>query len=705
MLVCALGVSTLAGTSLAQPNPTMRRRPPPGFTPHVNERSVEGTSDESKPVEVRALRGRFGLDVAERLLRTASVSDRRRAIERAGSLGTPESVGFLVEQAARISSGDGDGRVAIACARALSSFADNERARAALYELTVMPSRLAGRDPGSLEDPFDDSARDRARNMAALALARTREPRALTLLADTIRSNGAGASAAKSALYAYPAEKPTITTGTIAPQALDFVVASGDLRALPAVLALTDAEEDHTRALAIRAMADLHDARVIPIATPLVGHEKPEVRVAATYALARLGVPGAEKALLAIFETDVFAAIEMSEWVQSDAITKVLATTAIAGPEPDLRTLATLALGRQGGDLAARSLLTLSQSSSVTYEAVHALARSPAPIAMRALETLLATPKGPGAYAGRRLAARGYLVRAKVRGERSMSAEERLAEMERSTDAMDRAVAIQARVALGLDDATPLLASKDKDTRRAVMMGLVSRDKATRTLIAERLVRDDDAAVRELASVALLSDDDAAPKVTSAWLSDRATSGGSDAPLAVLAYVRRAEEKDLAKVDLFLSSSDHVVRIHAARGLGASVMPESTGRLANLYAFDPDARVRKAALGALLLRPEKTAPLYVQTVREAASLDPDADIRFLAHAALGDKKVAPPQENEALWIRVSGGVSAATSEPYTATYLSPDGTATPLVFDREGHAVLLGVPPGRGLLRMTPVLP
>ncbi len=706
LVLGAPAVSTLAGTALAQPSPTLRRRSPPTVTPRLTDHSVEGTVEEQKPAESRALRGRFGLDVAERLLRTQSASDRRRAIERAGSLGTPESVGFLVEQAARISSGDGDGRVAIACARALSAFSDNERARAALYELTVMPSRLAGRDPGSLEDPFDDSARDRARSMAALALARTREPRALTLLADTIRSNGAGASAAKSALYAYPPEKPTITTGTIAPQALDFVVASGDLRALPAVLALTDAQEDRTRALAIRAMADLRDSRVISIATPLVSHEKPDLRVAATYALARLGAPGAEKALLAIFETDVFAAIEMSEWVQSDAITKVLGVTALGGPAPELRAAATLALGHQRGDLAAKSLLTLSQGSTVTYEAVHALARSPAPIAMRVLETLLATaPKDAAAQATRRLAARGYLVRAKVRGERSMPAEEKLAEMERSVDAMDRAVAIQARVALGLEDAATQLSSRDKEHRRAALMGLMSRDKAARTLFAERLVKDDDPAVRELASVALLSDDDTAPKVTSAWLSDRATSGGSDAPLAVLAYVRRAEEKDLAKVDVFLSSSDHVVRIHAVRGLGPSVMPQSTGRLANVYAFDPDARVRKAALSALLQRPEKAAPLYRETVREAATLDPDADIRFIAQAALSDRKIAPPQGNEAAWIRVTSGGALATEQPFTATYLSPDGTATPMVFDREGHAVVLGLPPGKGLLRMTPVLP
>ena len=710
LLLCALGVSTLAGSARAQPNPTLRRRPPPGVAPvapHVNERVDGTTAEEQRPLESRALRGRFGLDVAERLLRTQNANDRRRAIERAGSLGTPESVGFLVEQASRISSGDGDGRVAIACARALSSFADSERARGALYDLTVMPSRLAGRDPGSLEDPYDDSSRDRARNMAALALARTREPRALTLLADTIRSNGAGASAAKSALYAYPPEKPTITTGTIAPQALDFVVASGDLRAFPAVLALTEATEDQTRARAIRAMADLRDARVVAIATPLLGHEKPEVRVAATYALARLGVPGAEKALLGLMETDVTAAIEMSEWVQSDAVTKVLATTAVAGPSPELRAAATLALGHQAGDLAARSLLTLSQSSTVTYEAVHALSRSPAPIAMRALETLLgAAPKDAAAQATRRLAARGYLVRAMIRGERSMLAEEKLAELERSTDSMDRAVAIQARVALGLADAAARLSSTDKDQRRAVLMGLFSRDRAARALIAERLVKDDDAAVRELASVALLFDDDTAPKVTSAWLSDRATSGGADAPLAVLAYVRRAEEKDLAKVDVFLASSDAVVRIHAARGLGTAVMPQSTGRLANLYAFDPDARVRKAALRALLQRPEKTAPLYLSTLREAATLDPDADVRFVAQAALSEKKVAPPQENEAAWLRVSSGTApAARADVYTATYLSPDGLATPMVFDREGHAVVLRLPPGKGLLRMTPVLP
>jgi hypothetical protein len=217
-------------------------------------------------------------------------------------------------------------------------------------------------------------------------------------------------------------------------------------------------------------------------------------------------------------------------------------------------------------------------------------------------------------------------------------------------------------------------------------------------------MHDEDAAVRELASVSLLSDDDSAPKVTSAWLSDRATSGASDAPIAVLAYVRRAEEKDFPKVDEFLSSTDPIMRIHAARGLGGAVMPQSTGRLANVYAFDPDPRVRKAALKALLVRPEKTAPLYVQTVKEAATLDPDAEIRFLAQAALANKKLAPREDSEAAWIRITNNTTSA-SETYTAMYLAADGTATPLVFDRDGHAVVLAVPPGKGLLRMTPVLP
>jgi HEAT repeat protein len=674
------------------------------------DRNDDGAREESKPVEVRALRGRFGLDVAERLLRTANQADRRRAIDRAASLGTPEAVGFLVEQASRISSGDGDGRTAIACARALALFGDSERARNGLYELTVMPSRLAGRDPGTLEDPFDDASRERARSMAALGLARTRDPRALTLLADTIRGNGAGATAAKAALYAYPPERPTITTGNLAPQALDFVVASGDLRALPAVLALTDSADDRTRAAAIVAMADLRDTRVVAIATPLVLHEKSELRVASTYALARLHVPAAEKALLALFETDVMKAVEISEWVQSDAITKVLAATAIMGPSADLRAAATLALGRQSGELAGKSLLTLSLESTVTYEAVHALSRSPADIAMSAITTLLAEkPKDAAARATIRLAARAYLVRAKVRGERSLYAEEKLAELARSSDALDRAVAIQARIALGLDDAARYLQSQDKDVRRAALMGMVSRtDKASRALLADRLLRDDDAAMRELSGNALLIDGDDAPKVTSAWLSDRATSGGPDAPLAVQAYVRRADEKDLAKVDQFLVSSDPIVRIHAARGLGNARMPQSMGRLADLYAFDPDARVRRAALLSLLQRPERTAPLYTVTLREAAALDPDAETRFLAQATLQGRTVAPPPSDETAWIRTasSTGMGATTAAaPYTATYLSPDGTATPLVFDREGHAVVLGIPPGKGLLRMTPVLP
>jgi HEAT repeat protein len=717
-IVRALFLATLASVittnAMAQPTPTPRVRRP---IPPVREHDRDQDADEPKPTESRALRGRFGLDVADRLGRSNATEDRLRAIARARALGGNESIGFLVDQTARVASGDGGGDVAIELARALDAFSDNERARAALYEVIVMPTAEATRrttrealrsDTAALEDPLDSQRIERARTMAALALARTREPRAFTLLADAIRTNGPGAHAAKIALLATPPQAPPFAGGSgLAYQALDYIVKSHDLRSLAQVTALTDSSDNLARAASIRALADMGDTRAIALAMPLIKDDAPEVRIAATYAMVRLGAPDAEGLVVTLMRDPLTAeaAVAMSEYVQTNGMAKELASRAYAVQDVDVRGTATLALGRQATELAARSLLTLVLEGSMPYEAAHALARSPSPVAMRAIEALLATaPKDEKARATRRLGARAYLVRALARGERSMNAESLVAALQSSNDGLDRAVATQMRVALGVDDARKAFTSQDAEVRRAAAMGLYARpDREARAILGGRLVADDDATMRTLGALALTAEDEDAPKVTSTWLADRATSGGADAPLAAYAFVRRADEKDLPKVDALLASNDPILRGHAARGLGVSPLDASVGRLARVYAYEPNATVRRAAIASLARRTETSAPLWTQTMHEASLLDPDAEIRFLASAALANRAPAPAPFSDALFIHVTK--PGAATAPVTAAFVRADGLAVPFAFDREGYAVVLGIPPGPGRVMMTPVLP
>jgi HEAT repeat protein len=732
-VACAPLVTGVASptSALAQPSQPGRVRrpiptPQPTVVPREREREHDSDADEQKPPEVRALRGRFGLDVADRLGRGTSTEDRLRAIARARALGGNESIGFLVDQTARVVGGDGDGAIAIELARALDAFSDNERGRSSLHELVVMPvvdaSQRRPRDAVrtesfALEDPTELQRIERARTMAALALARTHEPRAFTLLADAIRANGPGAQAAKIALLAYPPEKAPFGGGSgVAYQALDFIVKSHDLRSIPQVHALVDSSDNAARSAALRALAEMGDTRALALATPLLKDDSPEVRAAATFVLVRLGAPDAEAMLVVLMRDPltVEAAIAMSEYVQTKAMAQELASRALEVKDVDVRAPATLALGRQATELAARSLLTLVLQGTMPYESAHALARSPSPVAAGAIEALLDVnsvarvlgkpPADEKVRAMRRLGARAYLVRALARGERSVNAENLVGAMMGSTETLDRALATTIRVALSIDDAKKSLASPEAEIRRAAAMGLYARpDREARALLAARLVSDDDATMRSLGALSLTAEDEDAPKVTSTWLADRATSGGPDAPLAAYAFVRRADEKDLPKVDALLGSNDALLRAHAARGLAASSANASVGRLARLYAYEPNAQVRRAAVLSLAARKEIAAPLWTQTMHEAATLDPDGEIRFIASSALGGHAAAPSLTSDALFVRVTK--PGAPSSPVTAAFVRADGLCVPFAFDREGYAVVLGIPPGPGRVLMTPLLP
>src|SRR5690606_3467842 len=118
-----------------------------------------------------------------------------RGIERAAAIGTPEAIATLVDAIERGAQIKSDTRALLAAARALARFADHERARAGLLAIVGAGSpahagkpRRAPADDGLDGDPA--ARAELARQVAAIALARTGGERALESLYGVARGGG-----------------------------------------------------------------------------------------------------------------------------------------------------------------------------------------------------------------------------------------------------------------------------------------------------------------------------------------------------------------------------------------------------------------------------------------------------------------------------------------------------------------------------------
>ncbi len=395
-----------------------------------------------------------------------------------------------------------------------------------------------------------------------------------------------------------------------------------------------------------------------------------------------------------------------------------------------MRSAALAALGRQTRPSAVQALVVLAQQPLLRGDALAAIARSPSAAAMGALESW-AGPAGPAASTAspgvsRRLAGRAYFVRRAVRGERSPRLDALLDSLASSGDPRDRAVGTEARVALGEEPLDVALSDGDPRVRRAAAMGALgilgrrpgSDRKIAESLVARAAIEADEATRRVLALGWIDASADAT--VPTSVLVERATQGGPDGPLAVLALARRSTALDApeqgldgaldAQVDALLASRDPLLRAHAALGLGLSRAPDAVGRLARAYAWEGEASVRRALVRALAARPADDG----QTARDgvldlAARLDPDPVARWTASMALAAparRAVAGNSEIENVaWIRLVPAEGSAPALDRTAFTARSDGIAVPIAFDDEGYALVPGVPPGEALLRLAPGLP
>ena len=700
-----------------------------------------------------SLLGHFGADAAVRLMRSADADERLRGLERAAAMHTLEGLALL-ERAARTGGAGSldprlpdegiarrDPRALLTTVRGLADWIDNEGARTALADIVRAPSEgLAPRSggarelavlPGGLAAGDMDSAPrvTLARQEAAIALASSGNPVAMEALVAAARSGGAEQEAALLGLSIHPPSQFVVLGGVAltTPATIAMAARVGDLRVLDAILGVMRASDPALRAAALEALGAAGDTRAADLARASLHDPDARVHVAAVLALARLTTPDAAAAVEVLVGDDATAleGLRIAEIVQGEGITKAAAARAAATADPAVRSAAIAALGRQTTPSAVRALVALAEIAQVKGDAIGALARSPSPAALEALQQMagIAVPAGlahgateiaaESLAASRRLAARAYFVRRFVRSDRSRPLDALLASLAASRDPRDRAVGMQALVALGERRVDAALSDPDPRVRRAGAMGALGRrDASTSASLVARGALEPDEATRRVLAIGW-ADPRSGDDVPTSVLVERASAGGPDAPVATFALARRDDETIASQVDALLGSRDAVLRAQAARGLGLSHADDAAGRLARAYAWEGDARVRRAIVSALVARAARGAP-GADAAREgvlelAARLDPDAVARWTASTAIAGS-AAPDRVDragvrEVAWIRLAPAEASMPALDRTALLADEAEIAVPIVFDDEGYALVPGVSPGEARLRLAPSSP
>ena len=709
--VCAF-VLAASGDARAQFG---RRRPPrvpPQVQTQAEEDGPEEPREEGAAIATGPLRARFGEGRAEALLRSGNSEDVRRGIARAAATGTPEAIALLVAQADQPS----DELTIIDLVRALAPFAHDEAARAKLVSLldaSARPVHQAHEGRASSGASFAAHV-DFARRIAARALVASREPKALEAVFAAAHEGGPGQ---ENALRALASDPSATSDAPLAPPtsaaAARALAQSGDLRALDALLAKAQGPgtkthgavaDATTRAACLVALGQLGDDRVRPIAIASFADRDGEVRAAAGEALVAIDAPERFLAVAQLLSSPdtVDAGVRLAWRAQDAAVVKALAARFAATTDRDVRARIVAALGRGvATDEGLKVLASVAGDPRLGGDAVQAIARSPNTRAMATLEGLARVP------AVRRLAVRGYVLRALTRGERSGAIDDVVDALRASRDSADRALATFARVALGQASADGALDDRDAAVRRAAAMGALAAWDGRKLPAADALLRrwekEPNDATRAVLAIGLL-DSDPRALVPSLALEARATAGGADAPLAAAALAARKGDVLQPKIDGLLAASDPTLRAHVARGLGASEEPNATGRLAEASRYEAEPLVRLAEIEALAKR--APAPSRDAMLEIAARLDPEARIREIAARALAGQ--GPPARwpvREVAWLRVATDAGVAPAQPIVGSYVTSEGVAIPIAFDADGYALVAGVPPGDGRVVLSPVVP
>ena len=712
-----MGRATLAAVALMVVTAARADAQPPTASKLANAPA----STASGQPEPTSLRGLFGIEVAVRLAKSPDADDRLRGVQRMAATHTSEALDLL-ERAARVGAPQGsvevhspidgiarkDPRALLVVVRGLAAWLDREPAKEALKAIVGDSNQLlmSGNASGAGGPGGDETVDPRvvlARQQAAIALAESGDFSAIEKLIAIARSPGPIHGPALDALAIHPPAQALLGGVVLTtPEMVTLAATVGDLRSIDAIEGSLSASDASLRAAALVSLGTVGDSRILAAARDALHDHDPRVRIAAGEALVRLAAPEGSQAVEGLIGDEATAVdgLRLAQLVQSDGVTRAAAARAVASSSLEVREAAVAALGKQTSALAMGALSTLSADPALQGDAMCALARSPSVAAAPALEKLAATPSM------RRMAARAYFVRRLVRSQRSALLDDLLRAFSRSDHPLDRAIGVQALVALGEIPLERGLRDSDARVRRAAAMGALTHwNEATRWSLLARIATEPDQATRQVYAIGLLGGD---PQgiLSTADLRDRMRAGGADALLSALAVARRAQSTE--EVEAELRGDDADLRAHVARGLGSGVAPDAVGYLAAAYQVEGDVEARRAIVGALAARTgsDDAASAREDTLRLAARLDPDTVTRWRASRALSsatDPARTPPAD--VAWLRLVPAPGAELPRDMTASLIEQDGPALPIAFDDDGYAIVPGVRAESARLRLAPRLP
>ncbi len=577
---------------------------------------------------------------------------------------------------------DGDrGRERIALAHALGAYVERPEARRAL-------ARLMAGSSGSAE-PEDTLAA----GIAATTLARAGTPDAIETLGRALGQSAALDGIAKEALLAYPPLDLAVLlrAAPMTRSLIELLTELGDQRAFLPLREVVRTGAPALRGPAAFALFRLGALETVPYARHAWRKSRiPTERLFALRILAEAGDPEAKPALAAVLSgNDPLATLEPN----ADAIAVELAARA---PEPEWRPL--LIEKTESGNVAIRenAFLALArlETSAEFFDA--ALASPSAASAAHAL-ALTSTAahdavlrRALGAKKSRAWALRALGVRlARGRSESMRAAfDASVATALSSAAPEERAAAAWSLSLVEPSRAASHVSSKDsgvvRATARQAFRGQLAVTFATEL---SRTKPDDLERIRSLSPCLL---DGSARAALSTRTLERLAKGAEPAIFAAIAS-RSAAPGPLpndehaagpSDVERWLASADDAVRAAVARGLGDARDGSSVGLLSQLYLFEPEAPVRRAAIAALLARSGSTST-RVRTL--ASRIDPDSGVRALARGASPGRAWSSESPHSLTWVADAKSPLRLTSAwgESILVFPDPDGFVGVLDFGPE----------------------
>lgn len=636
--------------------------------------------DAAPPAKSPSLLGELGTPAAERLIASDVAAERLRGFARLSALGSTRAVELL----ARALDPGGAARGAeehLAAVRALAPYVKLPSARDALVRALSSPPVDADAAPLS----------DWVRSAAALALAKSGEPAALSALGRALRKPGHAAELAKQALIENPPQdlSPMLhAPGAPTRELCEALGALGDQRAEGFLRDIVRRAGPEARAAAALALLRLGSTEVIELSRHWLRSERqPVLLAAAAEILSRTGHADATTALTRLSESDATRELALKLLLQTDG--RVVAPPSFEAGMAAEHASALFETFARGAAWGAPRLEAALQRPQTAGLALYALSRVPGAASRQRLEKALREP------ALRVLALRALALRHVRLGDGGAAAAGLAAQLLGSTHPSERAAAALAQALVVPDALAKLLSSRDPIAVRAVAR-LALRGEAAR-VAASRLVSERDPVLRTALAVALV-DPSAAELVPTPVLLELTHDAGPASLLAAAALSARKDAELLPLIRELLGSADPWLRAHTLLGLSRARAADVLGLIEGAYRFEADESVRHAAIVALSRRPEAVKQ---RTLRLAAELDGARAVRQAARLALSGHALGDGNLGlDSIWLELLRTPGLEGSSLPAAQVRVGFGLALPLVADPDGVVAMAGVDPAALSVRL-----